>query len=101
MPLEVGALAGHLQQQVGGQAEEAPLDVAGVEGAQHRQHALQRGGGQPLLLAPEVTHVEPEKGEKTSLVYTEITGTGNNVEGEKFPTAGLGFPQTGPEAVFV
>ena len=56
---EVGALAGRLQQQVGGQAEEGPLDLAAVQRVQHVQHALQRGPGETLLLAPEVTHVQP------------------------------------------
>lgn len=57
--LEVGALAGHFQQEVRGQTQETPLGLAGVQRLQHRQHSLQSGGGKTLLLTPEVANVEP------------------------------------------
>lgn len=63
VPFEVGALAGHLQQQIGGQAQKTPFYLAGVQGTEHRQHSLQGRGGEALLLTPEVTDVKPgEKG---------------------------------------
>lgn len=69
VPLEVGALAGHLQQQVGGQAQEAALDLARVQRAEHGQHPLQGGGGEALLVTPEVAHVEPANGIRREVVF--------------------------------
>lgn len=59
VPLEVGTLAGHFQQQIGGQAQEAAFYLTRVQRVEHCQHPLQCGGWESLLVTPEVTNVEP------------------------------------------
>lgn len=59
VPLEVGTLAGNFKQQVGGQAQEAALYLTRVQRVEHGQHPLQGGGGESLLVTPEVTNIEP------------------------------------------